>query len=104
MVKVYATALCVGFVCLLAWIIARSFARNLDRPRLDPEHRFGTRGRRWVAAMVGFGMAGMAAEFSPLDLSWPIALVLAVAGAAAAVWYAGWVDSDDESDPSPETA
>ena len=34
-------------------------------------------------------MAGLSAEFSPRDISWPIALVLAVIGAAVLAWYAG---------------
>lgn len=94
MVKVYAVVLVVGIVALLGWIMARAFSVNIDRPSIDPEQRLGIRGRRVVAAMVGFGMAGMSAEFSPRDISWPLALVLAVAGAAAAAWYAGWVDRD----------
>lgn len=94
MVKVYAVVLVVGIVALLGWIMARAFAVNIERPSLDPEQRFGVPGRRVVAAMVGFGMAGMSAEFSPRDIAWPLALVLAVAGAAAAAWYAGWVDRD----------
>lgn len=104
-VKVYAVVLVIAVGALLAWIMARAFSVNIDRPSLDPEARFGVPGRRVVAAMVGFGMAGMSAEFSPRDISWPWALVLAVIGAAAAAWYAGWVDRDDESDdPGPEMA
>lgn len=99
MVKVYAVVLVVGIVALLGWIMARAFAVNIDRPSLDPEARFGIPGRRVVAALVGFGMAGMSAEFSPRDLTWPVALVLAVAGAAAAAWYAGWVDRDGTDEP-----
>jgi hypothetical protein len=83
---------------LIGWIILRSLAQNLGSPnRIDPEARFGLTGRRVVAAMVGFGMAGMSAEFSPRDLSWQLALVLALAGAAAAVWYAGRVGIGDEA-------
>ncbi|HLT95348.1 MAG TPA: hypothetical protein VK070_01050 [Acidimicrobiia bacterium] len=105
MVKVYAVVLVVGVFALIAWIVARAFAVNIDRDSIDPEQRFGIPGRRIVAAMVGFGMAGMSAEFSPLDISWPVASVLAVLGGAAAAWYAGWVGSDeDDADPAPETA
>lgn len=89
MVKVYAVVLSVGIVALIGWIFARSFATGTDRARVDPESRFGIRGRRVVAAAVGFGMGGMSAEFSPRNLSWPVALLAAVAGAAAAAWYAG---------------
>lgn len=90
MVKVYAVALVVGISALIAWIF--SVYLGNERPQLDPDRRFGLRGRRLVAALVGFGIAGMSAEFSPRDFSWPVALVLAVIGAAGASWYAGWVD------------
>lgn len=102
MVKVYAVVLVIGVFALILWIMAHAFAGNIDRPEWDPEERFGVPGRRVVAAMVGFGMAGMSAEFSPRDISWPLALVLALAGAAAAVWYAGWVDRDEVDDAEPE--
>jgi hypothetical protein len=98
MVKVYATALAVGTAGLIGWIILRSLAQNLASPtRIDPEVRFGIGGRRVVAALVGFGMAGMSAEFSPRDLTWPVALVLAIAGAVGAAWYAGRVGTGDEA-------
>ena len=91
MIKVYAVVLVVGVVALIAWIFATVLAGNVDRPRLDPENRFGIAGRRVVAAAVGFGMAGMSAEYSPLGIAWPLALALAVGGAAAAAWYSGRV-------------
>jgi hypothetical protein len=37
-------------------------------------------------------MAGMSAEFSPRDLSWPVCLALAVVGGAVAAWYSTWID------------
>lgn len=105
MVKVYAVVLVIGAFGLVGWIIARAFAVNIDRPGIDPESRFGIAGRRVVAALVGFGMAGMSAEFSPLDIAWPLALALALAGAAAASWYAGRVGTDGDDDgTTPETA
>lgn len=92
MVAAYAVVLVVGVVALVAWILTRSL-----RPGgpWDPEQRFGIAGRRVVAALVGFGMAGMSAEFSPRDLPWPAALALAAAGAVAAAWYAGTVGAGD---------
>lgn len=106
MVKVYAIVLVLGIVLLIGWIFSHAFARNSSVDRFDPERRFGVPGRRVVAAMVGFGMAGMSAEFSPRDLSWPIALALAVVGAGALAWYVGWVDTgaDAESDASIASA
>lgn len=90
MIKFYAVVLVLGVAGLLGWVIAHSFSLNLDRPAIDPEQRFGIPGRRTVAGMVGFGMAGMSAEYSPLGIAWPLALILALAGAAAAWWYTGW--------------
>jgi hypothetical protein len=93
-----------GIVLLFVWIVARALAVNVDRPALDPEERFGVTGRRVVAAMVGFGMGGMSAEFSPLGIPWPLAVALALLAGAAAAWYAGWVDRDDDTEAEPETA
>lgn len=104
MVKVYAAALAVGIAALLAWIAAGALAVNIERPALDPEERFGVRGRRVVAALVGFGMAGMSAEFSPRGIDWPLALALAVAGAAGAAWYAGWADRGDKDEAPSESS
>jgi hypothetical protein len=89
-VKVYAIALSVGVFALIGWIFAVYVAN--ERASFNPDQRFGLGGRRIIAGLVGFGMAGMSAEFSPRDISWPIALVLAILGAVAAAWYAGWVD------------
>jgi hypothetical protein len=97
-IPVYAIALLAGAVGLIGWIFARSYALNVDRPGLDPEERFGTAGRRVVAGLVGFGMAGMSAEFSPLGIPTLGALALALAGAGATVWWAGWMTGDDGGD------
>lgn len=92
-IKVYAIVLAVGVVLLIAWIFATYLGGNVvEWKRFDPEERLGKTGRRVIAGFVGFGIAGMSAEFSPFDLSWPVGLVLAVAGASALVIYAGWVD------------
>lgn len=93
MVKVYAVALALGVLALLAWIGARALAVNVPSwGNADPERRLGVAGRRVVAGLVGFGLAGLSAEFSPRDLSWPVALGLALVGGAVAIWYTGWVD------------
>jgi len=93
MVKVYAVVLSVAVVLLLAWTFAAYLGGNVPSWKgFDPENRFGTSGRRLVAALLGFGLAGMSAEFSPFDLTWPIGIVLASLGAGVLAWYAGWVD------------
>lgn len=87
MVKVYAIALVVGVVGLLVVIFGSSLAENLGRRDLDPGSKLGKPGRSVIGGLVGFGMAGMSAEFSPLDLGWTASLLLALIGAAAgAVW------------------
>ena len=101
MVKVYAIVLAAGVVILIAWIFAASLGGNVSAwKRFDPEERFGKPGRRVVAGLVGFGLAGMSAEFSPYDLSWPVALILAVVGGLAMAWYAGFVDRSGSAEPS----
>jgi len=93
MVKVYAIVLASGVLLLVAWIFATYLGGTVaEWKRFDPEERLRKPGRRIVAGLVGFGLAGMSAEFSPFDLSWPIGLVLAVVGGSAMAWYAGWVD------------
>ena len=79
MIKVYAIALAVGAAALVGVIFWTSLP---DKEGLKPN------ARRALGALLGFGMGGMAAEYSPLDISWPIALLLAVAAAAASV---AWV-------------
>ena len=83
MVGVYSIAALVGFVALVAWLLLGGGAE--PGSRWDLESRLGARGRRPIAGLLGFGLAGLSAEFSPRDLSWPIALVLAVIGATAMV-------------------
>lgn len=104
MVKVYAVVLTVGVLALIAWIFVSYLAANAESfQRLDPETRWGKGGRRVVAGLVGFGMAGLSAEFSPRSISWPVALVLAVLGAGAAAWYTAWVDRPRNEARSPNT-
>ncbi|MCL1692697.1 MAG: hypothetical protein M3096_03330 [Actinomycetia bacterium] len=84
MVPVYAIALFVGFLLLLAWIVGVGIGSWVEGWEFaDPERRFGFAGRSIVAGLVGFGMAGMSASFG----GWPPALAIlgALAGAAAMV-------------------
>jgi hypothetical protein len=92
---VYAVVLVIGILALIAWIVAHSWADSVDRPERDPEHRFGMTGRRVVAAMVGFGMAGMSAEYAAREITAPFVVLLAVLGAIAAAWWAGVIGVED---------
>lgn len=85
MVKVYAVALVIGIVGLLILILGGALAENLGRR--DPGESLGMVGKSGVGGLIGFGMGGMSAEFSPLDLSWPIALVIAIGAALLAVFW-----------------
>ncbi len=95
MTTVFAVALVIGILALIGWMVAHSLATSQDRPDRDPEERFGVAGRRVVAGLVGFGMAGMSADFAALDLSAPVVAGLAVLGAAVAAWWAGFAGGKD---------
>jgi hypothetical protein len=49
--------------------------------------RFGLRAKEIVGATIGFGMGGMSAEFSPLELSWQLSLLIALGAAALSVFW-----------------
>lgn len=87
MVKVYAVVLVLGIIGLLVYILGGALAENLGKEDRGPDARFGLGGKFVVGAAVGFGMGGMSAEFSPLNFSWPVALVIAlVAAGLASLW------------------
>jgi len=88
---VYAIVLIVGILSLIAWMVAHALAEGTRR---DPELRFGTRGRASVGGMVGFGMAGMSAEFAAIDIGPALVGVLAVAGAVGGGWWAAVMGND----------
>ncbi|HJS72363.1 MAG TPA: hypothetical protein VJ858_06505 [Acidimicrobiia bacterium] len=87
MVKVYAVALSLGIIGLLTLILGGAFAENVGRPDRDPGERFGQAGKATVGALIGFGMGGMSAEFSPLDLRWQVCLLIAAAAALLSVFW-----------------
>lgn len=88
MVKVYAIALAAGLLGLLVVIVGGAFAESQGRPLSDPGEKLGLAGKTVIGALAGFGMGGLSAEFSPIDLTWQSALVVAV---AAAVFSVLWV-------------
>jgi hypothetical protein len=87
MVKVYAVALVIGIIGLLVVILGGSIAENVGREDKDPGERYGTTGKLVVGALIGFGMGGMSAEFSPLDMSWPVGLAIALGASALSVFW-----------------
>jgi hypothetical protein len=87
MVFVYSVMLALGFVAIVVIVMGGTIAENLKREDRDPGVRIGPGGRLLVGGFLGFGMGGMAAEFSPLDISWPIALVIAVVGGLVGAFW-----------------
>lgn len=95
-VKVYAIVLVLGIIGLLVYILGGTLAENLGKDNRGPDARFGLKGKLVVGAAVGFGMGGMSAEFSPLDFSWPVALLIAFgAGVLAVFWVRYATDQPD---------
>ena len=71
-------------MALLSWIVAVFVADSVDGwEGFDLERRYGANGRRAVAAVLGFGMAGLSASYAGWNTS--VALAAAAAGAAVAV-------------------
>jgi hypothetical protein len=85
MLPVYASTLVIGVLGLIYLIFGGTLAENLGRDERDPSLRWGALGRMVIGALVGFGMAGLSAEFAPLDFGpgavFGLALIGAVAGA-----------------------
>lgn len=88
MIKVYSVALGVGLALLVAHILADSLASNLGRSGAGRWWSPGARGKMALGCVLGFGMGGMAAEFSPLGLGWQVSLLIAALAAVASV---AWV-------------
>ena len=87
----------VGFVLLLAWVAAVAVAETVDGwAGIDPDRRFGRRGRMLVGALNGFGIAGMSATFG----GWPsiAALAGAAAGGLAIAAAAAFLHQEEEVD------
>ena len=87
MVMVYATALALGVVALLVVLLGGALAENLGREERDPGERWGVRGKSVVGALVGFGMGGLSAEFSPVDFPWGVSFAIsAIAALLSVLW------------------
>lgn len=97
MVKVYAIALVIGVLGLLAVILGGALAESVGRPERDPGVWLGTGGKMALGAVLGFGMGGLAAEFSPLGIGWPLALVIALLAAAISIVWVRYSLGRDEA-------
>lgn len=87
MIWVYAVSLAVGVLGLIAVIFGAAFAESLERPSLDLGERFGPTAKLVVGGLAGFGMGGMSAEFSPLDLNWQVSFLIALVAAGLSVYW-----------------
>ena len=88
---VYGIALAAGVVALLVWTVAVFAAGSVHGwESFDLERRFGANGRRVVAAVLGFGMAGLSASYAGWNAG--LAGLAASAGAVVAVALAGRTD------------
>jgi hypothetical protein len=97
MTALFGTILLIGVLALLAWVAATGVAHSVGGwDGVDPENRFGSLGRSVLAALLGFGMAGMSASFagwSPM-----LSLIGALAGAAVLVAVGFWLGPARTSD------
>lgn len=86
MIKVYAVLLSLGVIGLVVVIFVGArpppSGEGSDQGRMS-----GDVSKTTLAAVLGFGMGGMSAEFSPLGLTWQVSLVVAVLAAAASVLW-----------------
>ena len=97
MTPVYAVLLAVGAISILAWVAMVAVAESVDGwAHVDPDRRFGERGRMAVGGVTGFGIAGLSASFGGWE-TLP-ALGAAVASGAAIAWAAAALGSGPADD------
>jgi hypothetical protein len=97
MVKVYAVALALGVVALLVVLLGGALAENLGRVQRDPGERLGVNGKSAIGGIIGFGMGGLSAEFSPLDFSWQLCLAISAGAALLSVFWVRYAVRQSEA-------
>lgn len=90
MVKVYAVALSLGVIGLVALVFSGAFAESTGKAGAATGRESSGFARLAVAGLIGLGMGGLSAEFSPLDLTWPVALAIAAGAALIAIAWVIW--------------
>ena len=99
MVALYAICTVLGVIALLTWItLGIAASAGDDRRYLDPELRFGERGRVAIAAVLGFGLAGMSASFAGWATG--LAVAAAIVGAGGAVLVGRYLGVEEDGDPA----
>lgn len=97
MVPVYAICTALGVIGIIGWITAGMTATAVEgKDHLDPEVRFGFAGRAVVAAVTGFGLAGMSASFG--GWSSILAFFAAVGGALLGIASARYLGVEEDPD------
>ena len=96
MIPVYAVSVAVGVIALVAWVFLGLASGSVEgKKKLDPEQRYGPRGRYVVAGILGFGLGGMSASFG----GWGgMAIVGAIGGATLMIAAAVFLGVDEEAD------
>jgi hypothetical protein len=100
-IAVYAISVVLGFLGIISWVFLGLTASAVaGKSALDPEEKFGERGRVTVAATLGFGLGGMSASFAGWGTT--LSVVGAIAGATLAVVSARYLgfDEDEGGDPA----
>lgn len=96
MTALFGVPLLVGFLLMCVWIAATAVAATVEGwEGVDPEHRFGRKGRFVLAGMIGFGMAGISALYA----GWPhpLAVGAGVLGIIGLIGVSIWLGPESEA-------
>lgn len=96
MTALFGIPLLFGLTLLLVWLAATAVAGTVEGwQHVDPEHRFGRRGRFALAGLIGFGMAGLSALYA----GWPelLAIGAGLAGTAGLIGVSIWLAPETET-------
>ncbi|KAA3639768.1 MAG: hypothetical protein DWP92_04190 [Armatimonadetes bacterium] len=90
MTAFYGIILLIGVSLMLAWLVLTAIASSVEGwGRVDPERRWGVRGRCTVAGLLGFGMAGISVLYTTAPEA--LSIAAAVVGGLALIAVARWV-------------
>ena len=97
MIAIYAICIVVGVVGIFTWVTLGLVSSTFpNRAHLEPEARFGDRGRTVIALLSGFGLGGMSASFAGWNDG--LAVVGAAVGAVVAALVARYLGFEEDPD------